>query len=169
MLETFLPTGIYENIYAITPEFLRAQGIRALILDIDNTLVTYDDPTPTEPVTAWLGAMHEAGISTAFVSNNHEPRVRGFCDGMDCYWHADAGKPSTKFLREAMAHMGSDAASTAAVGDQLFTDVWAAKRAGIRAYLVPPIKDKKTLFFRAKRLLEKPFLKLYYKRNEKSK
>ena len=77
MFETFLPTGIYETIYKITPEFLRKEGITALILDIDNTLVTYDDPTPTEPVTAWLGAMHEAGISTAFVSNNHEPRVRG--------------------------------------------------------------------------------------------
>ena len=169
MFQSFLPTEIFDDIYRITPDMLTAAGIRGLILDIDNTLVTYDDPVPTPSVTAWLDAMHTAGIATAFVSNNHAPRVDGFCAGMDCYHHADSGKPSTKYLREAMAHMGTDAASTAAIGDQLFTDVWAARRAGITAYLVPPIKDKRTLFFRAKRLLEKPFLRLYHKRKESQK
>lgn len=166
MFENFLPDEIFDNIYAITPELLKNAGIGALILDIDNTLVTYDDPKPTEPVAAWLDAMHTAGIRTAFVSNNHAPRVDGFCEGMDCYHHADSGKPSRRFLREAMAHMGSDVTNTAAIGDQLFTDVWAAKRTGIRAYLVPPIKDKTSLFFRAKRLLEKPFLRMYHKKNK---
>ncbi len=165
MFEKLLPTKIFDNIYAITPEMLADAGICALILDIDNTLVTYDDPKPTESVAKWLDEMHAADIKTAFVSNNHVPRVEGFCEGMDCYWHADSAKPSRRYLREAMAHMGSDITNTAAIGDQLFTDVWAAKRAGMRAYLVPPIKDKLTLFFRAKRLLEKPFLRLYYKKN----
>ncbi len=167
MFEKFLPTKIYDNIYAITPEELNSLGIRALILDIDNTLVTYDDPKPTESVAAWLGAMHAAGVQTAFVSNNHAPRVEAFCEGLDCYFHADAMKPSRRYLREAMAHMGTTVENTACVGDQLFTDVWAGKRAGIKAFLVPPIKDKRTPFFKAKRLLEKPFLRLYRKKNVK--
>ena len=166
MTDKFLPTKIYDNIYAIPPEEMLSLGIRALILDIDNTLVTYDDPKPTESVTKWLSDMHAAGIQTAFVSNNHAPRVEMFCDGLGCYFHADAKKPSRKFLLEAMAHMGTDVNNTACVGDQLFTDVWAGKRAGMRAFLVPPIKDKRTLFFRAKRLLEKPFLRIYRKRLE---
>jgi len=169
MFQSFLPTEIFDDIYAITPELLTAAGIRALILDIDNTLVTYDDPTPTPSVAQWLDQMHTAGIKTAFVSNNHYERVEGFCRGMDCYFHADSGKPSRKYLREAMAHMGVSESETAAVGDQLFTDVWAARRTGVRAYLVPPIKDKRTLFFRAKRLLEKPFLRMYYKRKDYNK
>ena len=167
MFNKLLPTHIYKDIYEITPDSLMRDGIAALILDIDNTLVTYDDPKPTESVATWLSSMHDAGIQTAFVSNNHAPRVEGFCEGLGCYFHADAKKPSRKYLRAAMAHMKSTVENTACVGDQLFTDVWAGKRAGMRAFLVPPIKDKRTLFFRTKRLLEKPFLRLYYKHEGK--
>ncbi len=165
MFSKLLPTRIYNNIYEITPEALLSEGIHALILDIDNTLVTYDDPKPTKTVSDWLSAMHAAGIGTAFVSNNHAPRVESFCEGLDCYFHADARKPSLRYLRKAMTHMGTDISNTACVGDQLFTDVLAGKRAGMRAFLVPPIKDKTTLFFKTKRLLEKPFLRIYYKKN----
>lgn len=172
MSNKFLPYRICKDIYELTPELLASIGIKALILDIDNTLVTYADPKPTEAVSAWLAGMHGAGIQTAFVSNNHAPRVEGFCEGLGCYFHADAKKPSRKFMREAMAHMGTDITNTACVGDQLFTDVWAGNRCGMKAFLVPPIKDKKTLFFRTKRLLEKPFIRTYYrkmrKNNEKS-
>ena len=164
MSDKFLPTKIYDNIHAITPDEMLSIGVRALILDIDNTLVTYDDPKPTESVSKWLSDMHDAGIQTAFVSNNHAPRVEMFCEGLGCYFHADAKKPSRKYLIEAMEYMGTDINSTACVGDQLFTDVWAGKRMGIRAFLVPPIKDKRTPFFKAKRLLEKPFLRIYRKR-----
>lgn len=166
MFDFFLPDGIFDDIYKLTPDALKAAGIRALILDIDNTLVTYDDPTPTESVRHWLDALHTAGIMTAFVSNNHAERVELFCRELGCYYHADAKKPSRRFLREAMAHMKTDVTNTAAVGDQLFTDVWAAKRCGMTSYLVPPIKDKRTPFFRFKRLLEKPFIKLYYKQRK---
>ena len=166
MFEHFLPTKIFENIDAITPAFLQEQGIKGLILDIDNTLVTYDDPKPTESVKVWLSSLREAGISFGFVSNNREERVALFCEELDCYFHADAHKPSRRFLREAMQAMKTDEKTTASIGDQIFTDVWAAGRAGMRSYLVPPIKDKTTLFFRTKRLLEKPFLRLYRKRQK---
>lgn len=163
MFSGFMPDGIFDDIYAITPEFLLSLGVRGLILDIDNTLVTYDDPVPTEKVAGWLEAMHDAGISTAFVSNNHRERVEEFCRNLDCFCLSDAGKPSRKGLFAAMEHMGTDVLSTAAVGDQVFTDVWAAKRCGMRSFLVPPIKDKTTLFFRFKRLLERPVLHAYYR------
>jgi len=144
-------------------------GIKALILDIDNTLVTYDDPKPTESVAAWLNAMHAAGVQTAFVSNNHAPRVESFCEGLGCYYHANAKKPSRKYLRKAMEHMGTTVDNTACVGDQLFTDVWAGNRCGIRAFLVPPIKDLNIFSMRLKRCLEKPFIKAYYNETEKKK
>ena len=169
MFNRFMPDGIFDDIYAVTPEYLSSLGIRGLILDIDNTLVTYDDPVPTERVAGWLDAMHDAGIQTAFVSNNHRERVEEFCRGLGCFWLSDAGKPSRKGLFAAMEHMGTDASSTAAVGDQVFTDVWAAKRCGMRSYLVPPIKDKRTLFFRFKRLLERPILREYHRKNKGNK
>ena len=51
------------------------------------------------------------------------------------------------------------------MGDQVFTDVWAARNAGLRAILVPPIKDKRDILTRSKRALEKPIIKKYKKRN----
>ena len=167
MFSLFMPDWVYNDIYEITPEVLTSQGIRALILDIDNTLVTYDDPKPTERVANWLEAMKYAGIAVAFVSNNHAPRVSVFCDGLGYYSHADAKKPSRRYLYEAMSHMNSDTTNTASIGDQVFTDIWAAKRCGMRAFLVSPIKDKKTPFFRFKRLLERPVLYEYRRRAAK--
>ena len=167
MFSLFMPDWVYNDIYEITPEVLTSQGIRALILDIDNTLVTYDDPKPTERVANWLEAMKNAGIAVAFVSNNHAPRVSVFCDGLGYYSHADAKKPSRRYLYVAMSHMNSDTTNTASIGDQVFTDIWAAKRCGMRAFLVSPIKDKKTPFFRFKRLLERPVLYEYRRRAAK--
>ena len=66
-----------------------------------------------------------------------------------------------------MEAMGTTYADTAVLGDQIFTDVLAGKRLGLRCILVKPIKDKKSLFFFFKRLLEKPFLYLYKKKRHK--
>ena len=60
-----------------------------------------------------------------------------------------------------MKHLGTDTSNTAVIGDQVFTDVWSAKRLGLYAILVKPIKDKTSLFFKSKRALEKPILKKY--------
>ena len=61
--------------------------------------------------------------------------------------------------------MGILPEEAALMGDQIFTDVWAARNAGIRAILVPPIKDKRDILTRTKRLLEKPIIKKYKRRN----
>ncbi len=159
-----IPDRIFKDIYEITPDYLTSQGIRALVLDIDNTLVTYDDPEPTPPVLAWFGAMKEAGIALSFVSNNERERVERFNRPLGFYAHGKSGKPFGKYIRRAMEHMASDPASTALIGDQLLTDVAAGKKAGLKlSLLVPPIKDKTTLFFRAKRKLEMPYIRKYYK------
>ena len=165
MLKKYLiPDRIYRDIYRITPEALTGRGIRGLVLDIDNTLVTYDDPKPTTPVLEWFGSMTRAGIGVSFVSNNSHERVDLFKEGTGFYGHGKSGKPGGRYIREAMRHMGTDAASTALIGDQLLTDISAGKKAGVALSLfVPPIKDKTTLFFRFKRLIERPYLKKYYK------
>ncbi|NLZ36766.1 MAG: YqeG family HAD IIIA-type phosphatase [Clostridiales bacterium] len=157
----FWPDMRFKNIYEITPQLLSECGINAVISDIDNTLVTYDDPSPTTEARCWLASMKEAGIKIAFISNNTGERVEKFCEGMDCYFRAESGKPSRKYLLEALTHMGVDKANAALLGDQLFTDVLAGKLAGIRTILVDPIKDVMTPLFRFKRALEKPILSAY--------
>ncbi len=160
----FMPDLRLDDIYLVTPEFLKARGIRAVLLDIDNTLVTYDDPKPTPPVLAWLDSLKENGISAAFISNNHKERVQTFNEELGYFASWDSKKPSGKCYLAAMERLGTSAADTAVIGDQVFTDVWSAKRLGLYAILVKPIKDKTSLFFRFKRALERPVLSRYEKK-----
>lgn len=170
MFKKLMPDRIFESFKDITPEILNEYGIKALLLDIDNTLVTYDDPEPTKEVEDWLKSMRESGIKAAFVSNNSDPsRVERFNRDIGYFAVSRAKKPLPNGFKKALEHMGVDAKNAASVGDQIFTDVWAAKNVGAYAFLVPPIKDKTTLFFRAKRLLERPIIKSYRRAENKEK
>lgn len=165
ILEKLLvPDLCIDHYYDLEPQTVRALGGRALLCDIDNTLATYDDPIPPEGVVRWIEKMREGGVDIAFVSNNRLDRVKLFNKELGCVAFADAGKPRTKFLDAAVRHLGIDKSEAILLGDQLLTDCAAAKRFGIPAIIVPPIKDKKTLFFRFKRLLEVPYMKKYRKR-----
>jgi len=101
---------------------------------------------------------------TSFVSNNNIERVNEFNRDLQFFASADSIKPSRRKLRAAMEFMGTDKTNTAVIGDQIFTDVFAGKRLGLYTFLVKPIKDKKTLFFKVKRMFEKLILRMYFKK-----
>lgn len=156
-----VPDRMFGHYYEITPDMVRSAKRSVLLCDIDNTLATYDDPLPPAKLTEWIEKMRRSGISIAFVSNNNRGRVELFNESLGCVAFAEAGKPKTKFLAAACAQLGTAKEQAILLGDQLLTDCAAGKRFGIPAWIVPPIRDKKTLFFRFKRLLEKPYLRRY--------
>jgi len=163
-----VPDYLFNSFSEITPEFLQKQGIRCILCDIDNTLVTYDDAEPTETVKTWLTSLSDSGISVIFLSNNTNERVRIFANALDNAWYAPAGKPLTKTARKALRTHGFTVSETAVLGDQIFTDVWTGNFLGAKlTLLVPPIKDKTSLFFKTKRFLEKPFLASYRRREKR--
>lgn len=162
MFKKLMPDLILESFRDLSPQFLREKNIEALLLDIDNTLVTYDDLDPTTEVENWLNSMSENGIKLAFVSNNSDPeRVNRFNKKFGYFATSRSKKPLPIGFKRALKSLNVSAHSAAAIGDQIFTDVWAAKNVGAYAILVPPIKDKTTLFFKFKRMLEKPIIKKY--------
>ncbi len=158
---TFVPEYYFEKFSDATPEFLLSLGIKGIILDIDNTLEPYENDLPGEEVLAWLGALSRAGIGAAFVSNNNRERVELFNSDLRLPAFYKAGKPFTKNIKRAMIKMGTGYKDTILMGDQVFTDVFAAHMARIPAILLPPINDKKDLITRAKRFLEIPVLRKY--------
>ena len=162
-----MPGDMLPHFTSVTPEYLLSRGIRFVFSDIDNTLATYDDPTPPDNVVQWCHAMNDAGITIAFVSNNDEARVSLFNKDFGYPACADAGKPGIKKLRQAMNDCGASSENSAFLGDQLLTDAAAANRAGLYCIIVPPIKDKTNAFFRFKRWLEKPYVKKWRKMHEK--
>lgn len=161
MASKLLPDYMFDKFDDITPEFLCSLGIKAILIDIDNTLAPYETEVADERIISWFNSLASAGIKATLISNNDAGRVEKFNAPLSLPAVPDAKKPLSKNLLLAMQNMGSDKTNTAVIGDQILTDVYAGKRLGMRAILVPPIKDKKTLFFRAKRLIEKPFIRKF--------
>ena len=159
-----VPDYIFKTFDEATADFLQSIGVKAVILDIDNTLEPYEHPHPGEHVIAWLNSLSKCGIKTAIVSNNGWKRVNLFNKNIGMPAIARAKKPFKKNVLRAMEMLSAERENTIFIGDQILTDVLAAHNAGIRAILVPPINDRRDPFTRFKRLLEKPFIRKYEKR-----
>jgi len=167
MFNKFKPDFTFNTYKDVTPEFLKEQGIDAVLSDIDNTLAPYEQAEPDENIIAWVNSLKENGIGLALISNNHTDRVEIFNKTLGLPAYPDSGKPGSKYLKLALSELGSEAERAAVLGDQLFTDAYAGKRMGMKAIIVPPINDKKTLFFKLKRALEKPIMKSYFRDKNK--
>ena len=163
---TLVPDFRFKTFDEATAKLLKENNIKGIVLDIDNTLEPYEHALPGEHVKAWLSSLREAGIAAAFVSNNGKERVELFNRELALPAFYKARKPFKKNVLKAMELMGTNKENTMLMGDQVFTDVWAARNAGIKAALVPPINDKKDVFTKFKRLLEKTILRKYDKKKE---
>ena len=161
---TFVPEYYFNTYKDASPEFLISIGVKGIVLDIDNTLEPYEHPKAGEEVISWFGKLKAAGIKTAIVSNNNAERVNTFNEEFNMPAYPDGAKPFKTNVLKAIADMGVTKEEAILMGDQIFTDVWAAHNAGIPAILVPPIKDKKDIFTRFKRLLEYPIIMSYKKK-----
>ncbi len=167
MLRTFYPDDYIASTYVIPFEELYKKGYRGLIFDVDNTLVPHGAPADERAI-ALFERLRNIGFDTCLISNNQEPRVQPFADKVGSKYVFDAHKPSTKNYKKAMELMKTEKENTLFVGDQLFTDVWGAKRTGIKSILVKPIHPKEEIQIVLKRYLEKIVL-FFYKRSEKEK
>ena len=160
MFETFFPDDFVASTYVIPFEKLYEEGYRGLIFDIDNTLVPHGAPAD-ERAKKMFARLKEIGFDCCLLSNNQESRVQMFNEEIQVHYIYDAHKPSVKNYQKAMELMETDLHSTIFIGDQLFTDVWGAKRAGIRNILVKPIHPKEEIQIVLKRQLEKIVLYFY--------
>ncbi len=164
-LECFYPDRYLDSAYEIDFEALYQKGFRGVIFDIDNTLVPHGAPADERSI-ALFERLRRIGFDSVLLSNNKEPRVKTFNDRVHSRYLYKAGKPARKGYLAAMELMGTTSDTTLFVGDQLFTDVWGAKRAHITTYLVKPIHPKEEIQIVLKRRLEWIVL-FFYKRSLK--
>lgn len=160
MLERFYPDVYMDSAYDIDYEGLYAKGYRGIIFDIDNTLVPHGAPADSRSIELFK-RLKGIGYESLLLSNNKEPRVKSFSDKVGARYIFKANKPFPESYKKAMELMGTTAETTFFVGDQLFTDVWGAKKAGILTYLVKPIHPKEEIQIVLKRYLEKIVLFFY--------
>ncbi len=152
-----------KSVHSITPELLGENNISGLLLDLDNTLTTHDNPRPADGVIEWIETMKESGIKMLIVSNNHFERVKPFADKLGLEFICEGKKPLSDGFNRAQKRMNIPFKNLAVVGDQIFTDVLGANIRRVRCIYVFPIEHEKKGFLKFKRKIEVPFLpkKLY--------
>ena len=160
LLQPLYPGERCATAYGVDYRGWYEKGKRALLFDIDNTLVPHGAPADDKAV-ALFQDLHKIGFQTCLISNNKEPRVRSFADRVGSRYLWKAGKPSPRGYESACAMMQVTPGQTLFIGDQLFTDIWGANRAGIDTVLVDPIHPKEEIQIVLKRRLEFFVLKAY--------
>ena len=152
-----IPDYLFESIYTIDIERLRARGVTLLLADLDNTLIPYSQKMPTQEIRDWRDRLHAAGITLFILSNSRKPgRAKRFAEALEVPYMGHAGKPRSGGFVRAMAQMGVTPSQTAIVGDQIFTDIWGGNNAGVLTLMVRPIEFG-TLFRKARYGVETPF------------
>lgn len=167
MFQCFFPDEYRDSTYEIDFDQLYRDGYRGLLFDIDNTLVQHGAPADDRAITLFAH-LKELGFRCCFISNNQIERVSSFNDPIGVCFIENAHKPSVRNYRKAMELLGTNTGNTIFIGDQLFTDIYGAKRAGIRNILVKPIDPREEIQIVLKRYLEKIVLYFYQKEEKNS-
>ena len=147
------PEYVFKDVTHITPEWLAAKGITALVLDIDNTLTADRSQELPEDVAVWLDTMRRAGVKLTIVSNGAEKRVRPFAQKLGLAY---------------LYRMGVKRRQMAMVGDQLYADRMAAALYGIPGLMVVPRGPDLGAQVILKRKWEKKHWQKYYDRGGKT-
>ena len=157
------PQYDFHRIEEIPTDFFIRHGIRALLLDVDNTL-TGDNSQEIKPeVMDWLERQRAAGLRLFVISNNHELRVAPFANRLGLGYIADAAKPKKKVALAKMKEFGVSPRQTALIGDQLFTDILGGNlKPGVTSVLVTPWEKETHGFLAVKRKWEAPILRRYF-------
>ena len=160
MLRLFYPYEYVSSVFDIDYQKLYQQGYRAVMFDIDNTLVPHGkDSTPD--VDALFDRIHQVGLQTFLLSNNSEERIQRCLRNIDSQYLFDAQKPKPANYLRAVQILGVKKEEVLFVGDQIFTDILGANLAGIDNILVAYIRRKDETKIGIRRNLEKIVLKCY--------
>ena len=153
------PFRITRHVSDITPPFLRENGVRAVVTDLDNTLVGWRSDTVEAEVENWLVTLREAKIGVCIASNTrHFSRLEKLANQLDIlHVPGNSNKPGTTGLLHALSLLQTEPTETAMVGDQLFTDILAGNRLKMLTILVNPLT---TVEFIGTRLINRTAEKL---------
>lgn len=157
----FLPTVALKRVTDISEELLNSLGIRAVFLDVDNTLSTHGSQSPFEGSVAWAQNLVEQGFQLFIISNNFKERVEPFAAQFQLPFVHFAAKPLPWGYLKAKKGLRNQVKNSQClvVGDQIFTDIIGANLCGMKSVLLEPIQLENTASFRLRRKWERRFRK----------
>ena len=156
----FKPHIKLDRITEITVELLKIYDIKALILDVDNTLSTHHGQVLTEGLEDWLLYMQENDIKLVVLSNSKKERVEPFAKKIGLDFFSLGLKPLPFGYIKAVKFLKEKRKNCAIVGDQIFTDIIGGNTVGVKTVLLTPIKPEDGWSFKLRRRLEKILIKI---------
>ncbi|MFA5035961.1 MAG: YqeG family HAD IIIA-type phosphatase [Candidatus Izemoplasmatales bacterium] len=163
----FIPDDYQKTIYDINYDQLAASGIKTILMDLDNTIIPYDESHASSQIMTLFKSVLAKGLVIIIISNNHGQRVKGFAEEVGCPFVQRAKKPlSYGFIKAVKLGDTTNPAQICVIGDQLMTDIWGSKRLGYRGILVNAIKrNTEKWFTRFNRRLEQKILLIIQKKH----
>ena len=159
MFKKFIPFAHAESIYEIPADFYKGQGVNLLLVDLDNTLDSYRLNVPTQRAVDLVKALLDTGLKVVIVSNNRGKRVKAYASNIGLPCINSARKPFPGKIKAFMKENNFSPEETMLVGDQLITDVLAAKGAHIRVILTEKVVKEDQWTTHINRLLDRPIRK----------
>lgn len=163
----FYPTISVNSVIDIKLETLKKYNIKALLLDIDNTLSLHGAPIPYEGVMNWLSDIKSEGIKVMIISNNKSERVKSFSQAIGLDYISNAKKPFYSGFNKAINILNVNKKDILVVGDQIFTDILGANLCGMKSALVRPKDKNEPISIIIRRFFEIPFRIIIEYRNKK--
>ena len=159
MFKKFIPYAHAESIYEIPLDFYKKQGVSVLLVDLDNTLDSYRLSLPTDRAIKIIADLKGTGLKVVIVSNNRGKRVNTYAQAVECECINSARKPFSGKIRKFLKENNYRPEEVMLVGDQLMTDVLAARGAHIRVVLTEKIVKEDQFTTHFNRLLDRPIRK----------
>lgn len=148
------PDAYFSNVQEITIQFLMKNKIKALILDVDNTLIDYYKNL-SEDVIKWAHDLQGQGIKMYILSNtNKKEKVEKVANKLEIKYKNFAKKPSKKGFKQVQKELNLRPESIGVVGDQIFTDIIGGNRVQMFTILVDPVTPKDYWYTAWKRPIE---------------
>lgn len=158
MKHIITPKWTLNSIYDLKPFDLQQHGIRALIVDLDNTLLQWNEAERTVQLEEWVRQMQAAPIALFILSNNNLDRVAKAIGTLDIPYRASALKPFSHSFKMAFNVLDVPKEAVAVVGDQIITDIIGANWLGVSSILVKPLVNHDNVFTWVNRTLERSLL-----------
>jgi HAD superfamily phosphatase (TIGR01668 family) len=158
------PKTCSASVLDIEPRNLRLQGIEALILDVDNTIVEWRGEKVSNSMKRWVSAALAEDLKVCIVSNGISKQVAAISKDLSVPAIAKAGKPTKRSFLKALKIMDATPQKTAVIGDQVFTDILGGNRLGMHTILINPVGKQELKTTKVMRRLEKWTLTKMYKK-----
>lgn len=160
-MNKYLPDMYVKDVFSINYEKLKKLGIKLLLFDFDNTLISKNTNLDLKDFFNKLSLEFKIII----ISNTlHRNKLNNFSTLYNLKYIYASCKPLNIGFKKIKKYFNIESNKTCMIGDQLITDIYGGNRNNYYTILVDPFENKELIFTKINRLLEN---KIFKKNNTK--